>query len=113
MSIFGLGWFALHVVEFIGSVGVLTRRRWGAGLLMTYAVGTVPAAALYMVWFALHTGPPPGTVTTTVSVVLNLVQGLAYPAVVFFVMCAARPHLDKAPVESAFEALAGAPARQT
>ena len=73
---------------------------------MAYALGTVPAAASYMVWFAFRTVPPPASVTTTVSVVLNLLQTLAYPAVVFFVLRAARPHLGKAPFESAFEPLA-------
>ena len=109
MSIYGFGWFALHVLEFVGSVGVLTRHRWGTGLLMAYALGTVPAAALYMVWFAVRTVPPPASVTTTVSVVLNLLQSLAYPAVVFVVMRAARPHLGKTPIDSAFEPLAAVP----
>src|SRR3954468_8218887 len=39
-SVYGLAWLCLGVTEFVGAVGVLTRRRWGAWLLMLYAVGT-------------------------------------------------------------------------
>jgi hypothetical protein len=112
MYLYGLARLALGVSEFVGSVGVLTRRRWGARLLMLYAVATVPTAALYVAWLALRTGqgmgPSPG-VMMTLSVGLSSLQGLAYPAVVFFVMRAARPHLDDPAPTSAFEPLPHVP----
>jgi hypothetical protein len=111
MSVYGLAWLGLGVLEFVGAVGVLSRRRWGAWLLMLYAVGTVPAAALYVAWFALRgpgVVPTPGAVVI-LSVALGSLQGLAYPAVVFFVMHAARPHLDDPAPTSAFEPLPHVP----
>lgn len=108
MSLYGLACLGLAVLEFLGAVGVLARRRWGAWLLMLYAVGRVPAVVLYVVWFALRTGPgivpKPGPVMT-LSVAFSAVQGLAYPAVVFFVMRAARPYLNDPAPTSAFEPL--------
>lgn len=110
LSILGLAHLALGAMALVGSIGVLSRRRWGSLVLMAYAVGTVPAMALYMIWFIVSNrnssfvgagGFPLFLVTFTLS---NLAQ-LALPAVVFFVMRAARPHLGKLAGGSAFEPL--------
>ena len=102
MSMTQVARLVLAVVLVVGSVGVLGRLRWGGVVMMAYAVGVPVPAALYVAWFALQ-GYGVGPV---VMMALNSLHGLAFPAVVFFVMRAARPHLGKpAAGGSAFEPL--------